>query len=71
MRSVLMVVANIFGRQPLEMAFIQHDHVIEQISTAVRISTFLLWFSAFMVFVFIFFPRVIANLVADLLAGKS
>jgi hypothetical protein len=35
------------------------------------ISTFLLWFSAFVVFVFIFFPQVIANLVADLLAGKS
>src|SRR5579859_2863704 len=38
---------------------------------ASRISTFLLWFSAFVVFVFIFFPQVIANLVADLLAGKS
>jgi uncharacterized membrane protein len=36
-----------------------------------RISTFLLWFSAIVVFVFIFFPQVIANLVADLLAGKS
>jgi len=36
-----------------------------------RISTFLLWFSAFVVFIFIFFPQVIANLVADLLAGKS
>src|SRR5260370_24253029 len=35
-----------------------------------RISTFLLWFSAIVVFVFIFFPQVIANLVADLLAGK-
>jgi hypothetical protein len=35
------------------------------------ISTFLLWFSAFVVFVFIFFPQLIANLVADLLAGKS
>ena len=35
------------------------------------ISTFLLWFSAIVVFVFIFFPQVIANLVADLLAGKS
>jgi hypothetical protein len=35
------------------------------------ISTFLLWFSAFAVFVFIFFPQVIANLMADLLAGKS
>jgi hypothetical protein len=36
-----------------------------------RISTFLLWFSAFLVFVFIFFPQLIANVVADLLAGKS
>jgi len=36
-----------------------------------RISTVLLWFSAIVVFVFIFFPQVIANLVADLLAGKS
>ncbi len=33
-----------------------------------RISTFLLWFSAIVVLVFIFFPQVIANLVADLLA---
>ena len=38
---------------------------------ASRISTLLLWFSAFVVFVFIIFPQVIANLVADLLAGKS
>src|SRR5438477_2439280 len=36
-----------------------------------RISTFILWFSAIVVFVFIFFPQVIANLVADLLAAKS
>jgi hypothetical protein len=36
-----------------------------------RISTFLLWFSAFVVFIFIFFPQVIANLLADLLAGKA
>ena len=36
-----------------------------------RISTFVLWFSAIVVVVFIFFPQVIANLVADLLAGKS
>jgi hypothetical protein len=35
------------------------------------ISTFLLWFSAIVVLTFIFFPQVIANLVADLLAGKS
>ncbi len=35
-----------------------------------RISTFLLWFSAIVVFAFIFFPQVIANLVADGLAGK-
>lgn len=36
-----------------------------------RMTTFLLWFSAIVVFVFIFFPQIIANLVADLLAGKS
>jgi hypothetical protein len=36
-----------------------------------KISTTLLWFAAIVVFVFIFFPQVIANLVADLLAGKS
>ena len=36
-----------------------------------RISTFLLWFSAIVVVVMIFFPQVLANLVADLLAGKS
>jgi cytochrome bd-type quinol oxidase subunit 2 len=34
-----------------------------------RISTFLLWFSAIVVFVFIFFPQVIANFLANLLAG--
>jgi hypothetical protein len=34
-------------------------------------STFLLWFSAIVVLTLIFFPQVIANLVADLLAGKS
>ena len=39
--------------------------------TQSRISTFVLWFSAIVVFLFIFFPQVIANLVADLLAGKS
>lgn len=39
--------------------------------TPSRISTFLLWFSAIMVFVFIFFPQALANLLADLLAGKS
>jgi hypothetical protein len=36
-----------------------------------RISIFLLWFSAIVVVGFIFFPQVIANLLADLLAGKS
>lgn len=36
-----------------------------------RISTFLLWFSAIVVVVMIFFPQVIANLLADLLVGKS
>src|SRR5882762_2052401 len=36
-----------------------------------RISTFLLSFSAIVVLVMILFPQVIANLVADLLAGKT
>jgi len=36
-----------------------------------RISTVLLWFSAIVVFLFIFFPQVIANFLADILAGKS
>src|SRR6266516_7344575 len=36
-----------------------------------RISTFILWFSAIVVFVFIFFPQVIANLVADLLRSEE
>lgn len=36
-----------------------------------RFSTMLLWFSAFVVFVFIFFPQVIANLIANILAGGS
>lgn len=35
-----------------------------------RVSTFLLWFSATVVFLFIFFPQVIANLLANLLAGR-
>lgn len=35
-----------------------------------RVSTFLLWVSAIVVFVFIFFPQLIANLLADLLAGR-
>ena len=36
-----------------------------------RISTILLWFSAVVVFVFIFFPQVIANFLANVLAGGS
>ncbi len=34
-----------------------------------RVSTVLLWFSAVVVFVFIFFPQVIANFLANVLAG--
>lgn len=34
------------------------------------VSTFLLWFSAIVVFVFIFFPQVVANILANLLAGR-
>src|SRR5882672_4743375 len=33
-----------------------------------RVSTVLLWFSAIVVFVFIFFPQVIANFLANVLA---
>lgn len=36
-----------------------------------RVGTFLLWFSAIVVFLFIFFPQAIANLLANLLAGRS
>ena len=36
-----------------------------------RVSTFLLWFSAIVVFVFIFFPQMIANFLANVLAGGS
>jgi uncharacterized membrane protein len=36
-----------------------------------RISTAFLWFSAVVVFVFIFFPQVIANFLANVLAGGS
>lgn len=36
-----------------------------------RTSTFFLWFSAVVVLIMIFFSQVFANLVADLLAGKS
>lgn len=36
-----------------------------------RVSTVLLWFSAIVVFVFIFFPQVIANFLANVLAGGS
>jgi len=36
-----------------------------------RVSTVLLWFSAIVVFVFVFFPQVIANFLANVLAGGS
>jgi hypothetical protein len=36
-----------------------------------RVSTILLWFSAIVVVVFIFFPQVVAGFLADLLAGKQ
>lgn len=35
------------------------------------LSTILLWFSAIMVFTFIFFPQMIANFLANILAGRS
>jgi uncharacterized membrane protein len=36
-----------------------------------KVSTALLWFSAIVVVVFIFFPQVVANMVADFLAGSQ
>ena len=36
-----------------------------------KISTILLWFSAIVVIVFIFFPQVVASFLADILAGKQ
>lgn len=36
-----------------------------------RVSTVLLWFSAVVVFVFIFFPQIVANFLANVLAGGS
>lgn len=39
--------------------------------TSSRISTALLWFSAIVVFLFTFFPQMIANLLANILAGRS
>ena len=29
-----MVTANVFGHQPFQVAFIQHDHMIEQVAAA-------------------------------------
>src|SRR5260370_11932717 len=34
MRSVLMMVTNILGKQTLQMAFIQRNHVVQQVSSA-------------------------------------
>lgn len=36
-----------------------------------KVSTFLLWFSAIVVFLFICFPQAIANFLANVLAGRS
>jgi hypothetical protein len=33
-RPIFMVIANIFGHQPLEVLLIQHDHVVQQVSSA-------------------------------------
>jgi hypothetical protein len=31
--SVIVAIANVLGHQPSEMAFIEHDHMVKQIST--------------------------------------
>src|ERR1700746_1156631 len=40
MRSVPMVVAHIFGHQPFQMALIQDDYVIQQVSSATSYPAF-------------------------------
>jgi hypothetical protein len=35
MRPVVVVVADVLGRQSLQVAFVKHDHMVEQITTAV------------------------------------
>ena len=39
MRSILVVVAHVFGDQPLQMPLVQYDHVIQQIATATSYPT--------------------------------
>jgi len=34
MGSVIVVIANVLGHEPLEMAFIEHNYMVKQISTA-------------------------------------
>jgi hypothetical protein len=34
MRSVVVVIANVFGHEPFQVAFIEHDYMIEQIAPA-------------------------------------
>src|SRR6516165_8787849 len=33
-RSIFVVVADIFGQQSFQMAFVDHDHVVEQVTPA-------------------------------------
>ena len=40
MRPVVVVVADVFTHQALEMAFVQDDHMVEQVSTAVSYPAF-------------------------------
>jgi hypothetical protein len=35
MRPIVVVIANEFGHEPLQMAFIQHDDMIEQVTAGV------------------------------------
>lgn len=34
MRAVLVVVVDVFGEQPFQMAFIHRDHMIQQVASA-------------------------------------
>jgi hypothetical protein len=67
LRPYLLVASVLF----IEFAFYKSWRAKQCNCKPSRISTVLLWFSAIMVFLFTFFPQVIANFLTDILAGKS
>jgi len=39
MRSIFVIIANVFHHQPLQMALVKNDHLIEQVASAASHST--------------------------------